>query len=273
MSNRSVAVAVVLFMAWGLIGTSRCGLAEETSPDDQRQALLVSLARDHTLTAPTSGKGFQLSEQPVVHYTNPVRDRGTSDGVTFLWLDGRLPVAASSFSIRRPDDSLRFECVTFSETPLELKLNDTVTWAPTRWQTAPQKLSGVPAPAALERLRMTQMRQIGRLFDARCTRRNTLEVSKLRLMPQPLHRFSDPERGIVDGALFAYVISNDPELLLRLEVVKQAGSLEWRYAFARMTSLQVDVRWDDNLIWHVANFYELGGTSTQPYIEGRIPSN
>lgn len=269
-SIRWSSIAVVVSIIFSVAGTSRSGVAQETTQSEQRRASLVALAREHTLIAPSSGKEFPLIGTPVVHYTNPVRDRGTSDGVTMLWLDREMPIAVCSFSIRRPDDSLRFECTSFSGSPLECSRGGIVTWAPPCWQTAPQVLSGVPAPASLENRRLMQMRLLARQFQASCTRRTTKEEAQLRLMPQPLYRFRDAETGVIDGALFAFVISNDPELLLRMVAVKNGDTSVWKYSFARMTSLQVDVLLNDESVWQVPNFYEDGKSSTKPYIEGGL---
>ena len=65
------------------------------------------------------------------------------------------------------------------------------------------------------------MRTLARRFSATCYYKE--EITQLRVLPQPLYRFSDEKRGIVDGALFALVVSNDAELLLLLEAAGDRG--------------------------------------------------
>lgn len=270
MSFRSSVLAVVVMQLLCFAGAGRFCVAEEKSVSQQRRDFLLSLAREHELTSPDSDTEFRLEEKPVVYYSNPAREQGTSDGLTLLWLQRELPIAVSSFSLRRPNDSLRFECVSFSESSLEFSRNGVVTWAPPSWQTGPQTLPVSTPPASSETRRLSQFRQLARKFDASCTRRG--EVTPLRLLPQPLYRFRDTETGVVDGALFAFVISNDPELLLRLEAVENDGALVWKYSFARMTSLEVKVELDGSVVWDVPDFYENGKSSTQPYIEEGLRS-
>src|SRR5262249_1723425 len=47
---------------------------------------------------------LMLTEQPVLRYSNWAGL--SSDGATFLWLSGTRPVAAVSFSLRRPNNAV-----------------------------------------------------------------------------------------------------------------------------------------------------------------------
>ncbi len=74
---------------------------------------------------------------------------------------------------------------------------------------------------------------------------------ELRLLPQPLYRFGSDKGKPIDGALFAFVQSTDPELLLLLEVRQEGDQRKWSYALARMTSHPLEARYKDRVIWNV----------------------
>lgn len=50
--------------------------------------------------------------------------------------------------------------------------------------------------------------------------------AECRLLPQPLYRFDAPEQGILDGAIFAFVVANDPDLLLT--VTLRSPPVSWK---------------------------------------------
>ena len=56
----------------------------------------------------------------------------------------------------------------------------------------------------------------------------------LRFLPQPLLRFGSEARGF-DGGIFAYVVGNDPELLVVVEGRLKGEEAGWRYRFAQST--------------------------------------
>lgn len=118
------------------------------------------------------------------------------------------------------------------------------------------------------------MRAIARRFSAASHDPRTDQPEQLRLLTQPLYRFASEENDIVDGALFAYVVSNDPELLLLLEAVRDraAGVTGWQYSLARMSSRKQVVRLDDQEVWAVVNFSRDPNEDrkTGPYVEKRL---
>ena len=73
------------------------------------------------------------------------------------------------------------------------------------WSWAPEKgdlqwLAIDDAPGDSDRLRLRQMKEIAGRYEI-TTSEGTLK-SQLRLMVQPLFRYADEERGLIDGAIF-----------------------------------------------------------------------
>jgi hypothetical protein len=94
------------------------------------------------------------------------------------------------------------------------------------------------------------------------------------MLTQPLYRFADDKAGVIDGGLFAFVVSNDPELFLMLEVVNGMGGSEahWKFSLARMSSLKMAVRLGDREVWTVPNYWRepTEDRRTGPYVESKF---
>jgi hypothetical protein len=112
---------------------------------------------------------------------------------------------------------------------------------------------GVPAEGAAERLR--EMKQIARRFSAheffQAPGHPTVERYALRLVPQPIHRYSDPQAGLVDGALFLLSYGVNPEVLICMEAFapERGASAAWRYGLARISFARAHVFIDDVEVW------------------------
>src|SRR6478609_6850588 len=178
---------------------------EQPPHDASRQERLrffMETANELTLRDPAKkGAKFTRMEQPVLRYDNVV---GLStDGATFLWLDGKRPVAAISFSIRgRQGNAVYRECTSLWATPLECRRDDeSVVWAPKQGGLLAQRLRDAPVPADGERPRLTQMRDIAKRFSVTWHHSRTDETTQLSLKPTPHYRFAAENEGILDGAL------------------------------------------------------------------------
>jgi hypothetical protein len=72
--------------------------------------------------------------------------------------------------------------------------------------------------------------------------------TELRLLSQPVFRYESE----VDGALFAFVLTTDPETLLMIEDRAVDGRPVWHYAFARMSNRSLVAKHRDRVVWEVA---------------------
>ena len=258
-------------VGWMLVSVAAGGLlAEDPTEVDtkRRREFLKTVAMNFSLVRRGTVEAYPLTEDPVLRYSNPTNDRGSTHGATFLWLDGVRPVAACSFSMRRPDDSVAFEMTLLSGAQVSCSRDDEVEWQPASQGMAFQRDPQFPNPVVRKPQRLAQMRSLARRFKVTSTSRAG-DKRLLRLLPQPLYRYEDTESGLVDGALFGFVVSNDPEALLQIEAVEEGGNTFYRYRFARMTSAELDVASEADKLWHVDNFYVGGRSTEKPYLEGR----
>jgi hypothetical protein len=117
------------------------------------------------------------------------------------------------------------------------------TWTPLAPGIEMAAITGAPRPARSAPQRLAQMRAFTRDFSASTTD-HTERRLELRLLPNPLYRYESTDPDVLDGALFAFVISTDPEALLVIEARKQAPAdgPVWDYAICRLTDLGLMVR-------------------------------
>jgi hypothetical protein len=247
--------------------------ADQDAGRQELRELFRGMAAELILT-PKDDKPLSLHSEPVIHYTNAERDIGAIEGATFLWLSGNRPVAAVSLATRPLQKAVYRELTSFSTAPLVCRAGEATVWATKTGGLLEQPLSDAPAPAATKAPRLTQMRSLARRFKATCYHPRTDEPTELRLLPQPLYRYAVEEAGIHDGALFAFVVSNDPELFLLLEARTSAKAEEptWRYSLARMSSLKMTVHLNDKPAWEVPNYWRdpAEDRKTGPYTEARV---
>lgn len=105
----------------------------------------------------------------------------------------------------------------------------------------------VPQETAAGRLR--QMKALFRRFSA-TSRDDVLKTSdELRPLARPLHEYSSPKHGVVQGILCGFAANGtNPDLIIALEAVSPAKDKDapksWRYGVIGMTASGVTVKLD-----------------------------
>jgi hypothetical protein len=187
----------------------------------------------------------ELRREPVLVCSDPVR--GGGDGAVFVWTcRGRADVIGTIFSFPSTGPRKLFhEFHSLSLSVLDVSRSGThaSTWTPLAPGIELAALPGAPRPARTGAQRLSQMRALARDFSA-STRDSSEKRLELRLLPQPLYRYESTEPDVLDGALFAFVTSTDPEALLVIEARKHAqlDGPAWDYAICRLTDLGLLVR-------------------------------
>ena len=123
------------------------------------------------------------------------------------------------------------------------------TWESSKPGVEPKLLEQAQVPAATDKLRLIQMRNLAREFTARMKADKQTHV--LRLTPAPLFRFQSTDPDVLDGALFSYLWDNgtDPEFLLLLEARKTTDGMRWHFAPVRFTWREVWLTREDKELW------------------------
>ena len=188
------------------------------------------------------GARFRFSPQDTLCY----------DGTVWIWGRGGRTVALLTLSAERRDrkgpSNWAYELTSLSPQQLSVSSRDGWSWAP---QAAGLRFAAVPdapPPADAQRIRLRQMKDIARRFDA-----NGVADSgrfELRVLPTPIHRYSDAAASIVDGALFFIADGTNPEVLLAIEATsRDDAASQWTYAINRVSAAELHARLDGKEIW------------------------
>jgi hypothetical protein len=120
------------------------------------------------------------------------------------------------------------------------------------------RLDGAEPPAENRAKRLTQLRALAQQFAAfddfrlRPADKETVRY-ELRLMTNPVYRYEMPDRKIIDGAVFPFVLGTAPELLLVFEARQDDdGTGKWEYLLAPLTVWALEVKRDNQSVWKVA---------------------
>jgi hypothetical protein len=244
------------FSCWFILLAAASSIAQDPAGDDaaaKRAAdFLQATAEKLAIEADASNKGsLAIVKSPLLKYSDPARGYSAA-GVWRLGEKGRpAAIVSLEYWLRADTDEprLMYELVSLARFPFTISSP----WAKLPTDGAPPDFVALDAadkPAAGEKQRLVQLRALARRFAV--SEKNMGEFASLRLLPQPIDRYSDADRDIVDGGLFMFVYGTNPEAALWLE----AGKDGWRYSVARMTWAEVVVQFDGK---DVARFEQLTG--------------
>jgi hypothetical protein len=190
---------------------------------------------------------LRLRADPVFRLNIPVTR--VRDSAIFLWTDaqtGRPEATIQMF--RDPSGIWLQDWTSLSPSPIVAELGTRAVWRPKAGVTF-RPVPDAPAPAATPQVRLRQLNALAEQFSA------TDDFlgegwSHLRLLPKPWLRYGKAGSGVEDGALFAFVLGTDPEVVLMIESRPDpAGVVRWEYALAPMTSFEVKAFWKGNQVW------------------------
>jgi hypothetical protein len=231
--------------------------ADELSKVQQAKwnAHYAKIAADYEIARGKEGKEMlALKDEPVLHWSNPVRE-GETNGAVFVWThDGRAEVVGTIFShLLRGDPTQRVMAHSFqslSQEPLEGRRPGRADdWKLEGAGVEPRPIPGAPPPAGSRLARLAQMRDLAREFSATTTLEGV--EHELRLLTQPLHRNEKETDHVLDGALFTYVTGTDPEFMLVIEARPTAEEDKplWHFAAGRFTDLTLKLRHKEVVLW------------------------
>jgi hypothetical protein len=247
----SLPVLIVISLALGQAADrpalNEAALAAKLEPIYQRQAAAYEfqLASDDKTNAP-----FQLAEQPAMRWTAT----GNS-GAVYIWTENNLPAMVGclgAFVANSGDVEAFHEFHLLKEEPiLPVAIGSRYRWQPRTGCVPANPVSDAKTPAETDKLRLIQMRQLARMFEAGMITDNGSTV--LRLSPTPLFRYSNPAAGIIDGAIFGYLwdVGTDPEVLLIIEAAGNSQTSSWQYRPIRFTWREVYLAREGQELWRV----------------------
>lgn len=181
--------------------------------------------------------------------------RGSEDGMTLLYIHEGRPLAVSC--VYPWAKRLEHEFESLSRDRIVAKKDGAVVWQPQQAGVTFAGMPGAPAPDKAKAQRLRQMKSLAEKFKATMLgwKVDSTDREELRLLSRPLYRY-EPKEGsdLIDGAVFAFVMGTDPEVILLLEAVKDKDAAKWQYAFARRTSGELEARLGEAVVWKAARF-------------------
>ncbi|MGI8980961.1 MAG: hypothetical protein ACR2FY_17170 [Pirellulaceae bacterium] len=181
--------------------------------------------------------------------------RGSEDGMTLLFIHEGRPLAA--VCVYPWAKRLEHDFESLSRGKIMAKRDGAVVWQPQQAGVTFADLPDAPAPEGTKTLRLRQMKGLAEKFKATMLgwKVDSTDREELRLLSRPLYRYGPKEGSdLMDGAVFAFVMGTDPEVILLLEAVKGKGAAKWQYGFARRTSGELEARLGEAVVWKAARF-------------------
>lgn len=180
--------------------------------------------------------------------------RGSEDGATLLFIHDGVPLATAC--VYPWAKRLEYGFGALSRNKIVARRDGVVVWQPQQSDLKFADIPRAPIPESTRPMRLRQMKLLAERFQAAMMgwKADSTDREELRLLTRPLFRYEPHAGMIIDGAVFAFVMGTDPEVLLLIEAVKTGDQTRWQYAFVRRTSGKLEGRLDNAVVWQVDKF-------------------
>lgn len=234
--------------------------ADETQEEAKKLNDLIEKSVDWYNLAVDPSFRDTLAPRPVLRWRNVARKQD-GEAMMVIWCHRGRPEALAS--IYPWEGNLCHEMASLSRTGRGIMARDrsSVVWAPNTPGVEFHDVPDGPEPAESPVARLRQMKSIAERFSATMTgwKGDDSDREELRLLPRALYRYELKEAqaaypDLYDGALFAFVLGTDPEVVLVIEAIRRGDEKVWQYAFARATSGGLEARLDGKKVWVAEKF-------------------
>ncbi len=179
-----------------------------------------------------SGFPVRFAEKPLFKYSDPARGY-VAAAVWKLGEKGRPKAFVVSELIPKTfgKPCISYEYISLTKTAFTISSID-MNWSPSSTLFEFKPIRGSDAPEKTVARRLIQMRDITKRISCREVDKN--QKCELRLLPQPIDRYTPSSDANADGAVFLYSFGTNPEVMLLLE----SDGKNWFYAAGRMTGAE-----------------------------------
>jgi hypothetical protein len=207
----------------------------------------------------------RLVEEAALRMTDASRQR--LDGTVWLWYGNDRPLVILQLWTQGDGPAVWYLSPSSLSTGLVAAEGEGGwRWTPDRPGVKFQSLPDAPAPAEKAPARLRQMKEFARRFTAHQFWDPNNQRTELRLLGQPIHRYTEPKQELLDGAVFAFCHDTDPEVILLIEAVGQGPAARtWQYGAARLASAELHLELNGRDVWQVPRAPGVVGDPTDPY--------
>jgi hypothetical protein len=245
---------VCCWLAVGLLAAARGDEAPTSAAQLQRMQQRVT-----SLRLQRGAQPVEVVETAILRYSSPGGIDTTTDGAVWVWGRTGRPAALSAiFFEQLPTGEEKWSCelTALADEPLVLVAKPGWKWTPLKSELRWTPFPGAAAVGETANQRTRQLKDLAREFSASETF-DASHTDQLRLLIQPLHRYTDPAQDVLDGALFGFAAGTNPEAMLLLEARRDArGMAAWHFAFARMGAASAQARLHDKVVWECPAIHE-----------------
>ena len=245
----NLVVVAAIFSGWMI------AVPAAAQSDDEKSRAAETLengkleaARYAVFSAPKAGKPFELKPESLLKWQNTV-NKSVHGNIFGLTNKGRPELVASIMRFYSPRTSFGVEFQSLALTPLTIEKEGEVVWTPKEPGVVLKPFDEEMVPSDSKPQRLRQMRQLAQSFTADLEDYDR-DKYKLRLMPQPLYRYESTDPEVLDGALFSYTYTTDPDLLVVIEARQSNGRFRWMFGLARMNVGEVKVTYNNREVFH-----------------------
>lgn len=223
-------------------------------PDDHRERTAATLENGKLEAAlyvirpaEDDRRPIQLNGESLLKWHNAVNQ--SVHGNIFVWTKaGRPEMVASIYQFYSPKVEFAAEFQSLSLGPLVIEKNGKEIWTPQEPGIVLKAFDDATVPSSSKPQRLIKMRQLADRFSVQLTDWSG-ETYRLRLLPTPLYRYESTDSQVLDGALFAFTYTTDPELLVMVEARQADNGFRWMYGHARMNVGELRVSYRDREVW------------------------
>jgi hypothetical protein len=257
-----------MLLAIYLVHAPQVAAQDETTPPNADEKAKSRVAEEHVRRLEVrdrEGNEIDLIERPLLAYADPARVN--SNGSVWAWGKTGRPVAFLELFQGSVKDKDWVHAVTLTAPrQATLTIPGVVRWQPSQTKIESHVLRDAPAPDKKATTRLRQIKDVARRFTGHEFWDPDNSRFELRVLVQPVLRYSDPEAGIQDGAAFIIAHGTNPETVLLIEAL--GASLEearWNYALARSSHAEAHVELDGHEVWKCDRADATNCGSTQSY--------
>ena len=255
--RHAVFVQVLFLLAGGgllLAGEALAAPDADSKPDDpeteiQRAARGIVEAVELSAISGEKREKLELIKQPLLRFGDI--PRANDKGSVWIWQRAGRPQAV--MELYRGSDSRSWVHVIHSLSPDALEGDfggNAPHWLPPGPGVTWSRFPDAPVPAERPVARARQIKELAQKFSSHEFWDPDNSRYELRLLIQPVHKYSDPDSDLLDGAVFLICHETNPEVALLIEAVRSGEKEpEFRYALARLGHAELHVALAGKEVW------------------------